>query len=504
MRTPIAILAGTLLVACASGTRVVYVPVATSTPAPAPVKVIPAPLPPVGVTIARVEDSRLLVSTNQPAYLAVFEIVPNRGVTLVYPASPRQRQMALAGSNWLNVSWRSARGMIDDDDRGMRGRRRRSLEHHVYVLASERPLRLTDNAFDDDALAAMLGARLTQAADPYETMAALSRRFVPRGNDEDWGEDVYTMDVSRPVTTVRVAKIYCPDGSVVYTRDEMADRTACPWRPQGRNTPAPRPDSVVASNGRRVPSPMDPGGVARIFRIPTPVEAPDTHPVNGGDVANGRPNGNGNGNANGNGGHDANDESGRGRDNPKGNNGNHYGWGNGNGNDGKDKPTGAGGKDNNGNNGNNGSNVANGNSGNANDGKDKSNNGNHYGQEKGNNGNGSNGNGSNNGNNANGQAQVQQQGKPDHPSQAQPNEPKPADAKPAEAKPAEAKPAEVKPDPKPAAEPAAKDEPKPKQEQKPEAKQENKGMRGLMDRMRAKADSSDAKDKDNKGKPDRD
>jgi hypothetical protein len=496
MRTPIAILAGTLLVACASGTRIVYVPVAASTPAPvpAPVRVIPAPLPPVGVTIARVEDSRLLVSTNQPAYVAVFEIVPNRGVTLVYPASPRQRQMAVAGSNWLNVSWRSARGMIDDDDRGMRGRRRRPLEHHVYVVASERPLRLTDNAFDDDALAAMLGARLTQAADPYETMAALSRRFVPPGRDEDWGEDVYTMDVTRPVVTVRVAKIYCPDGSVVYTRDEMADRTACPWRPQGRNTPAPRPDSVVASNGRRVPSPMDPGGVARIFRIPTPVEAPDTRPVNGGDVANGRP-GNGSGNANGNGGRDANDDSGRGRDNPKGNNGNN----------------------------------GNANSGNAKDGRDKSNNGNHYGQEKGNNGNGNNGNGnngngSNNGNNGNGQAQVQQQGKPEHPSQAQPNEPKPAETKPAEtkpaetkpaetkpaetkpgeAKPAETKPAEVKPDPKPAAEPPKKDEPKPKPEEKPEAKQENKGMRGVMDRMRAKADSSDAKDKDNKGKPDHD
>jgi hypothetical protein len=80
------------------------------------------PVPPVGVTIVRVDDSRLLVSTNQPAYLAVFEIVPNRGVTLVYPASPRQRQMALAGSSWLDVSWRSARG-VEDDDRDERGRR---------------------------------------------------------------------------------------------------------------------------------------------------------------------------------------------------------------------------------------------------------------------------------------------------------------------------------------------------------------------------------------------
>jgi hypothetical protein len=497
MRTPIALLAGTLLVACASGTRVVYVPVPASNPAPAPAapsaRVIPTPLPPVGVTIVQVNDNRMLVSTNQPAYLAVFEIVPNRGVTLVYPASPRQRQLALAGSNWLNVSWRSARGLMDDDDREMRGRRRRPPVHHVYVVASERPLRLTDNAFDDRALGAMLGARLTQAADPYETMAALSRRFVPPGKDEDWGEDVYAMDVARPVTTVRVARIYCPDGSVVYARDEMADRTACPWHGQGRNVPVSRPDSVVASNGRRMPRPVEPGPT-RVFRVPMPANAPDTRPANGGDVADGRPgNGNGAGAANGNGGRDANDDSARGRENPKGNNGNHYGWGNGNGNDGKDKN--AGGTVANGGNAN-----ANGGNANGNDGKDKGNNGNHYGQEKngnngnGNNGNGNNGNGNNagNANNGNGQAEIQQQGKPERPAQAQPNAPKPA---------------EVKPDPKPAAEPAAKDEPKPKQEEKPEAKQEprqepkqeNKGMRGMMDRMRAKADSSDAKDK--KGKP---
>jgi hypothetical protein len=493
MRTPIALLAGTLLVACASGTRVVYVPAPASSPAPAapPARVIPTPLPPVGVTIVQVNDSRMLVSTNQPAYLAVFEIVPNRGVTLVYPASPRQRQLALAGSNWLNVSWRSARGLMDDDDREMRGRRRRPPVHHVYVVASERPLRLTDNAFDDRALSAMLGARLTQAADPYETMAALSRRFVPPGKDEDWGEDVYTMDIARSAPPVRVAKIYCPDGSVVYAREDVIDRTACPWRGQGR-TPPPRADSVVASNGRRVPSPMEPGGIARIFRIPTPAQTPDARPANGGDVADSRPgNGNsangGNNANNGNGGRDANDDSGR--DKAKGNNGNHYGWGNGNGssngNGGNATPAGNDGKDK-----NNGGNVANGgnaNGGNANgnDGKDKSNNGNHYGQEKGNGNNG----------NANGQAEIQQQGKPERPPQAQPNEPKPA----------EAKPAEVKPDPKPVAEPAAKDEPKPKQDEKPEAKQEpkqeNKGMRGVMDRMRAKADSSDAKDK--KGKPDR-
>lgn len=474
MRTPIVVLAGTLLVACASGTRVVYVPVPASTSAPAPTpappaRIIPAPMPPVGVAIVRVDERQMLVSTNQPAYLAVFEIVPNHGVTLVYPASPAQRQFALTGSSWLNVSWRSARGLMDDDARDAYGRRRGApAVHHVYVLASERPLRLSASAFDDRALATMLGPHLTRAEDPYETMAALSRRFVPPGRDEDWGEDVYTMDVARPVVTVRVAKIYCPDGSVVYARDEMVDRTVCPWQSQGRAAPAPRPDSVVASNGRRMPSPMEPGGVARIFRIPGPAQTPDTRPANGGNVADNRP-----GNGNGNGGRDGND--------PKGNNGNHYGWGNGtnanNGNNGNAN----GGKDDN----NAGGNVANGGSTGASDGKDKGNNGNHYGQEK---------NNGNNGNNGNGQAEVQQQGKAERPAPAQPAEPKPAEPKPAEAKPAP-----------PRADPAAKDQPKPQPEKpdaKPEPTPENKGMRGVMDRIRAKADSADAKDKN--GKPDHD
>ena len=103
MRTPLVIVAGALLLACSSGTRIVYVPAPATRPAPAPVRVVPMPMPPVGVTIVRVDDRRLQVSTNQPAYLAVFEIVPNRGVTLVYPAMPRQRQLALTGSNWLTV-----------------------------------------------------------------------------------------------------------------------------------------------------------------------------------------------------------------------------------------------------------------------------------------------------------------------------------------------------------------------------------------------------------------
>ena len=90
--------------ACSSGTtRVIYLPA----PVPAEHPVAPEPveelLPPVGITIVDTAGSRMLVSTNQSAYVAIFEIVPNGGVSLVYPTSPRQRQVAFAGSNSVAV-----------------------------------------------------------------------------------------------------------------------------------------------------------------------------------------------------------------------------------------------------------------------------------------------------------------------------------------------------------------------------------------------------------------
>lgn len=451
MRAPLVVLAGSLLMACSSGTRIIYVPAPATTPAPAPVRTVPAPMPPVGVNIVRVDEHRLQVSTNQPAYLAVFEIVPYRGVTLVYPANPRQRQVALTGTSWLNVAWRSDRGANDDDERDMRRERRRAMTHHIYAIASERPLRLTDGAYDDVALRGMLGVRVYLADDPYETMTALSRRFVPPQKDEDWGEDVYTMDVVRPAV-VRVSKIYCPDGSVLYVRDEMADRAACPNRGRGAG-----PDSVVTSNGQRVARRMEPGQ-SRIFRVPANYGQSDTG-ANTGNNGNGAQNGNSGAN---------NDNEGR----EKGNNGNHYGWDkNKNGNEGKD----------NGNNGND----------------DKGNNGNHYGQQKGDNGNNGNGNNGNNGNKED--IKLQGRTEPQKPSQptlptAQPMpDPKPV-AEPVHEQPKPRDEPKVQEQPKPQEQPKAQDEPK--------AKPENRGMRGIMDRMREKAQADSAADgKDKKAKP---
>ena len=340
MRTSFVALAGSLLLAaCVSGTRVVYVPVpadgsapapaATPAPAPRPVEVAP---PPVAVTIVRADEGRLLVSLDRPSYLAVFDIVPGRGVTLLYPASPRQRQVVLSGARWLDPRW----GTLGNYDNASTGRydrnRTASLTHYVYAVASDRPLRLSDAMFDDTYLASSLGVRVARLEDPYDTRDAIVRQFVASTREEDWGEDMYTMEAMRSVQTVRVARVYCPGGSVIYVRDEISARAYCPTNASVHGmTPAARPDSVVAWNGRRVPQSYDPNVRTPVYRVPRPIGG---HEV--GRVPDGRDNGNtganrgngNNGNAGNNGGADANANAAS--NNGHGNNGHHYGWQNGN------------------------------------------------------------------------------------------------------------------------------------------------------------------------------
>lgn len=327
MRPTIAILASSfVLAACVSGGGVYT---STSAPAREPVAV---EMPPVGVTIVRANESRLLVSTNQPAYLAVFEIVPGRGVTLVYPASARQPQRAWSGASWINVSWRPERAKYGDD---------RYATHFVYVVASDRPLHLTNGAFDDEDLRDMLGARLFRANDPYETMAELSWRFVQPLPDDEWGEDVYEMDVARPSYNARVARVYCPDGSVVYVHDEYMDRAVCTYRgSRGRGIVPPHPDSVVASTGGVAP--WHRGGTApkptspSVFRVQKPTDVGGMGRVTGDDrlATDGRKSGGGDTGvrlqgdtvkSDGAGKWHVGDDNGK-KDDPHHDNGNHFGW----------------------------------------------------------------------------------------------------------------------------------------------------------------------------------
>jgi len=256
-----------------------YVVQSTPRPVPQPVPEPPR-VEPLQVNIVRPEEGRVLVQTSRPAYLAVFEIVPGRGVSLVYPRPMQPQDVLLNGLTWVNIYWT----MRYDFDR----RFAYSDTRYIYAVASDTPLRLADGDYDRSHLERRLGSTFYSSS-PNATVRAISREFVRAQPDEYWGEDMYTMALapSRVMVAIRWARVYCPGGGYFEVREEVADHIFCPSRNTTRGRPVTvTPDSVFASNGRRVPRHMDPTARTPIFRVPAPTDVgqqqgqPQTPPRN--------------------------------------------------------------------------------------------------------------------------------------------------------------------------------------------------------------------------------
>ncbi|HJU69949.1 MAG TPA: hypothetical protein VJ650_17045 [Gemmatimonadaceae bacterium] len=249
MRTPIRRVATLVtciaLAACSSGT--VYV---VHRPAPPPPP--PAPrLHPLEITLARPVRGQLVVQTNRPSYVALFEIVPERGVALLAPSYAHQRTWMLAGLNWVPVSWKVQSTMYY-------GRPSATAvpARWVYAIASDEPLRLPDEAFHPSYMRRVLGPAAYRGTNPYVTMRAIARAFVPSVIDEAWAEDAYALAATYASDPYRTVRIYCANRTVYEVPEEMADRAWCPVHaPSGgtivRSVPT-RPDSIVVGNGQRV------------------------------------------------------------------------------------------------------------------------------------------------------------------------------------------------------------------------------------------------------------
>src|SRR5688500_7706313 len=167
MRTPIATVTTALslaLIGCSPGGMVVV----RQPPAPAPVPVPVVVMEPLEIDVARPHNGKVFVQTNRPAYVAIFEIVPDRGVTLVYPQSSRQRRFVVSGLREVPVWWQASRVTYN------RGSSSRSHpERYIYAIASDEPLRIPDAAFHGDgSFGERIGNRADRARTPSATMRA--------------------------------------------------------------------------------------------------------------------------------------------------------------------------------------------------------------------------------------------------------------------------------------------------------------------------------------------
>lgn len=266
-----------------TGCTVVVQPSSTgSAPAREPVRA-PEPLTPLEVTLAPPVNGRLYIQTNRPAYVAIFEIVPGQGVTLLQPANTRQRTVTYSGMNWVEGQWSTpVRGTS-----ASRGRRGPVLQasssstqrsRYIYALASDRPLSLPDQAFQPNGMHHVIGDNVYGAAGPAMTMRTIARAVVPPVQEEMWAEDAILLAAEYDERAESTVRVYCGRGTVYVVPVDVADRA---WCPSGGSTARPAlPDSVVHDNGRRVQRrPAEPPGRRTIDRVGTlPV---DDNPGNG-------------------------------------------------------------------------------------------------------------------------------------------------------------------------------------------------------------------------------
>jgi len=190
----------------------------------------------------------------------------------VYPQPYKPRDVTLTGLTWVNIYWT----MRPDYDRRFAS----SDTRYIYAVASDTPLRFTDEDYDRSRLERRLGTTFWSQS-PNATVRAISREFLRVQPEEWWGEDLYSMTLTstRVTVTIRLVRVYCPGGDIFDVREDLVDRVWCPARrggysstPRGGDRPvAAKPDSVT-SNGRRVPRHMDPSQRTPIFRVPAPTD----------------------------------------------------------------------------------------------------------------------------------------------------------------------------------------------------------------------------------------
>jgi hypothetical protein len=114
----------------------------------------------------------------------MFEIIPGRGATLVYPQ--RSRQVWVSDMHYADLRFQPARRFYYTDPFGLANVQPR----YYYVVASAAPLNLTRLHASLGAMRQILG-RMYGSYRPYDIIDRLTNLVVPSQADEDWATDLF-------------------------------------------------------------------------------------------------------------------------------------------------------------------------------------------------------------------------------------------------------------------------------------------------------------------------
>jgi hypothetical protein len=239
---------------------------------------------------------RLSVRLNQPAHVAVFEILPGHGVGLVYPAYENEPRVLRSGFSrlilnpdrrydWYYADYSGGYRRFDDGPR------------FYFLIASREPLRIGRFQREPGALRKVLGLSRFASIDENRVMADLMTAVVPEQPDEGWITDLLVVWPDRGGYTPGydyydyyrdyLVQVYCSDGSIDVVPVELAGY-AC--RHTGGRRPPPAPPSDSTGGGQPGDSVRVPG--RRRPEPPTRPAVTDSTPTGGvsrPDAPGGRP-----------------------------------------------------------------------------------------------------------------------------------------------------------------------------------------------------------------------
>ena len=150
---------------------------------------------------------------NQPAHIAIFDIVPGAGIGLVYPQMGRELKYPVrSGPRWIGrgvpywpASYRPPAN---------------SPMHYLFLVASREELRIDDYVGYSDYLRDKF-TNVVYTGNAYTAMEAVTTEVVPPQPDADWATALYIVyggargDRRRPVIYQLVK---CLDGSVYWVQ----------------------------------------------------------------------------------------------------------------------------------------------------------------------------------------------------------------------------------------------------------------------------------------------
>lgn len=210
------------------------------------------------------QDGFLRFVTSERAHVAVFEIAPDRGVSMLYPQlRVESARVSRVGTNVEFLPWRAQGRWFYASTPFYPSFAELGRPTYLYIIASKSPLQVEDIRLRPARLRSAMGWRSFLASDLSGTLDDLERLVVPEIAGDDWSSDLYIIWPEAPLRQpwqTRYVFMNCPDGRTVVVplgwninacpgARNLAQATK-PAAPQAPNSP---PGAVPETDSTGIP-----------------------------------------------------------------------------------------------------------------------------------------------------------------------------------------------------------------------------------------------------------